>query len=335
MVAVLVVEIYRSTGGHFIYSLDDPYIHLALAEQLAHGHYGINPNEMSSPSSSILWPFLLIPFAGTKFHQYLPLLWNIVFGTAAACLIGSTISRWPPQKDENGRMPLWQQMVTAVLLILTANLASLTIIGMEHVLQVLLAICCAYGLMEALSGRQMPAWSVAAAVIAPMVRYEDIGLTAAVCLTLIGLKQNRKAIMVFALAVTPLIGFSIFLHESGLPLLPLSVLIKGNASGSSGVGIGSAFAMVVRNLFRNKLAPDRLSLDLLVLIFVSLAWKDRVPLRRYIFGATAWSGALICWSATLDGSDDTKFTLSSFPPCSACMFWRRSRSFSSVTLPWA
>ena len=48
-------------GGHFSYTLDDAYIHLALAENLAGGHYGVNLGEYSAASSSILWPLLLIP----------------------------------------------------------------------------------------------------------------------------------------------------------------------------------------------------------------------------------------------------------------------------------
>ncbi|HKL20996.1 MAG TPA: hypothetical protein VJ904_04275 [Tichowtungia sp.] len=51
-------------GGVFTYSLDDAYIHLSLAEQIHHGHYGINAGEYSSPSSSVLCPFLLAPFSG-------------------------------------------------------------------------------------------------------------------------------------------------------------------------------------------------------------------------------------------------------------------------------
>ena len=41
------------------YTLDDPYIHMALAENLARGHFGVNLGEVSNPSSSILWPWLL------------------------------------------------------------------------------------------------------------------------------------------------------------------------------------------------------------------------------------------------------------------------------------
>jgi hypothetical protein len=46
----------QKTGGTFVYALDDPYIHLAMAEQLVQGHYGINASEPSSPSSSMIWP---------------------------------------------------------------------------------------------------------------------------------------------------------------------------------------------------------------------------------------------------------------------------------------
>jgi hypothetical protein len=50
-------------GGHFTYALDDAYIHLALARNIAHGHYGVNAGEFAAPASSALWPFLLAPFA--------------------------------------------------------------------------------------------------------------------------------------------------------------------------------------------------------------------------------------------------------------------------------
>ena len=45
---MLVVQVHFTCG--VIYSLDDPYIHLALARQILHGHYGINPGEFAAPS---------------------------------------------------------------------------------------------------------------------------------------------------------------------------------------------------------------------------------------------------------------------------------------------
>src|SRR5258707_13207313 len=62
--------------GHLIYSLDDPYISLALGEQIARGHYGINAAEASSPSSSILYPFLLAGFAWTRWQEFVPAILN-------------------------------------------------------------------------------------------------------------------------------------------------------------------------------------------------------------------------------------------------------------------
>jgi len=50
LIAILVLN-----KGTFTYTLDDPYIHLAVAEQIASGHYGINSTEFSAPCSSAIW----------------------------------------------------------------------------------------------------------------------------------------------------------------------------------------------------------------------------------------------------------------------------------------
>ena len=56
---VMLLLIFNYSDGEFTYTLDDPYIHLALAKNIWMGNYGINMTELSAPSSSILWPFLL------------------------------------------------------------------------------------------------------------------------------------------------------------------------------------------------------------------------------------------------------------------------------------
>src|SRR5262245_36010800 len=88
---VMAVElgfILAATNGHFTYTLDDPYIHLALAEHLARsGHYGLNIEEYASPSSSILWPLLLVPFFATGFAVYGPLILNLAFAFATLLVI--------------------------------------------------------------------------------------------------------------------------------------------------------------------------------------------------------------------------------------------------------
>jgi len=79
VVLALLWAILHRNGGVFTYTLDDPYIHLALAEKIAQGHYGINSGEASAPSSSIVWPFLLAPGARPAWGTYLPLALNTIF----------------------------------------------------------------------------------------------------------------------------------------------------------------------------------------------------------------------------------------------------------------
>ncbi|GAC1414384.1 MAG: hypothetical protein NVSMB62_00190 [Acidobacteriaceae bacterium] len=279
----------RLTHGHINYTLDDPYIHLALAENIAHGHYGINPTESTSPSSSVLWPFLLVPFAGTPFHADLPLVENIVFGTLSAFLIGYALATWPPNSGHRDR--LWQvkQVITGILLIFCANLAGLTFVGMEHVLQVLLAISCAFGCAKALNGHDVPKWCVAAAILAPAVRYEDLGLTLAISFAIAGQRKWRQAIMVFVCSLIPLALFSAFLLHNGLSWLPLSVLVKGDYVESSSVAVRT-FHVVANGIRYALFEPDRLPIAVLTAAFAALAWNTPSWARRSVFLGAALLG---------------------------------------------
>jgi hypothetical protein len=275
------------THGHFVYALDDTYIHLALAENLAKGHYGLNSQEYSSPSSSILWPFLLIPFAGTRLHVFLPFAWNILFGTMAAGIVGAMVAKWPLDGRLKLASPSWQQYTAAIFLILIANLASLTFIGMEHVLQVLTAICCAYGVIEALHERPIPAWCLVAAAVSPMIRYEDLSLSLALCCAAIGVRRWKAGVALFAVTLVPLLAFSAFLKSKGMPALPMSVLAKGHDFANAGAADKLVF-LLKSSPRQDLIHPDHYSTVVLFFIFLVLMARASTPLRRWaFFGATA------------------------------------------------
>ncbi len=229
----LLFAIVHRDDGVFTYTLDDPYIHLALAENLAHGHYGINAGEASSPSSSIVWPFLLAPTGRMAWGQYVPLGLNVLFCGMAAWLIGLMVDGWNWRR---GRVGWLGRFAFAVALMLVANLAGLTFVGMEHGLQVLIAVVCAAGMVEAFAGRPIPVWCLCAAALGPMVRYEDFALVAAVVLVLIGQGRRGAAMRLAGASVVGPVGFSLFLVSRGLPALPTSVLVKGRAYSLSGGG---------------------------------------------------------------------------------------------------
>ena len=70
-----------------MYTLDNPYIHLSLAENLLRGHYGVNVDEVASPSSSILYPFLLAGTLAFGLGGIAPLFLNTLGAIGVSWLI--------------------------------------------------------------------------------------------------------------------------------------------------------------------------------------------------------------------------------------------------------
>jgi hypothetical protein len=285
LVALIFVKIRANNDGHFFYALDDPYIHLALSEQLAHGHYGLNPGEATSPSSSIVWPFLLIPFAGHPLHLYMPLLWNVLYGSLAVWVIAGTVSRLPGFDGDSDRMTWWKRLGIALLLMLAGNLVSLTFVGMEHVLQVLLATVCAAGLIRTWDDGRIPVWCLVAAAVGPIVRYENIAITVAVCVVLVGLRQWRKAAGLLVIAVTPMVLFGLFLRSLGLPMLPMSVLVKGRAYHNGGNALETAVQLVSRNLHAIANNPIYWPILLVGAVLAYSCYREQDRVRRYVLAA--------------------------------------------------
>lgn len=289
-VAGVFITIWHQTAGHFTYTLDDTYIHMAMAVQLSHGHYGINSGEASSPSSSLLWPFLLIPFANTSSHLYLPLAWNLLAGIASAILIGVAVAEWPSSRA--GGDDRWFRRVAVIGLTLAGNLVGTTFLGMEHGLQVLAAIACGFGICRVLSGRALPTWTIVAAAVAPMLRYEDLALTVAIAITLYGLGRRRASLTLIAVALSPLILFSIFLHRHGLPLLPLSVLVKGKVALAHTNFAFSAIRTPAAGIYNALTDTRRWPMLVLFLILAASAWRERERTRRFALAAAALAAGL-------------------------------------------
>ncbi len=227
LLLVELVAILALNGGMLVYTLDDPYIHLALAENIARGHYGINLGEASAPSSSILWPFLLVPFAGTAIHDEWPLVLNLASAFASIAVLQAILGRAMPPDA----MPFrWLPPLVATLAALLFNLVGLVFTGMEHSLQVLLALAVVLGLLVEAEERRVPWFLVAAIVIGPLVRYENLAVSAG-ALVHLALRGRIALAMVLGLAtVGPLAAFSAVLRGLGLEWLPSSVLIKVDAA---------------------------------------------------------------------------------------------------------
>ncbi|MEL6445888.1 MAG: hypothetical protein AAFR95_15680 [Bacteroidota bacterium] len=215
------------TDGDFVYPLDDPYIHLAVAENLTQGHYGLNLAEPSSPASSVVWPGLLALGLIAGAGGWIALALNAVLGVWAltmALRLGDAVF------EDANRSALG--MLAALGAVLVLNLPALALIGMEHVLQIGLTLLAWLGLVRVARGAT-PAWPLLMALaIGPLVRYENLALTVPACAYLVALGHWRAALGALGVAVVGLAAFSGFLAMLGLPLLPTSVLAKTSADGT-------------------------------------------------------------------------------------------------------
>ncbi len=283
-------------GGHFVFALDDPYIHLALSEQIAQGHYGINPGEFSSPASSILWPFLLAPFARFPWQRQVPLLLNVLASLGAAVLAGAAVARWPRSSapDAAGTNTAseesWRRGLSVMALVLIGNLVGLTFIGMEHTLQVLLAGAGAWAIIACLRGRRIPLPCLAAVALGPLVRYENLGIALAVAIALVGQRRMRSAVGLLAVAIAPVLLFSVYLHHLGLPWIPTSVLVKSRVPHASGLG-ERGLMMIGDNADQTFTEPQRILVLILFLTLAFLALRQTERARRFaLWGAAAATG---------------------------------------------
>src|SRR5580658_2443457 len=79
--AILIASV-KATDGHFIYPLDDVYINMAMAKNVAlHGVWGISPYQFTSSTSTPLFVLLLSAiYRVVGPSTYAPLLISWAFG---------------------------------------------------------------------------------------------------------------------------------------------------------------------------------------------------------------------------------------------------------------
>ncbi|MDW8405858.1 hypothetical protein [Chloroflexus sp.] len=274
MTAIVIIfgAILIQNNSFFTYTLDDPYIHLALAENITRGHYGVNENEFSSPSSSIVWPFLLAIFGANPFA---PLVINIIVTGCFALLLPRTIQ--VALNLSNTKTDHVIILFLSLLIIFTTNIIGLAFTGMEHSLQVLCTLLIAYGLIIYARYHRLPAWMPIALVMAPLVRYENLAISLLVALFLVIQGKRWHGLAVIALIGILVGGFSLFLMSLGLAPLPASIIVKSTTQLSQSE-VNSILLNIVVSVFTR---PGLLVLSLLLLIvtgvFLSIIDSAKKP----------------------------------------------------------
>lgn len=266
LILIEFVSIMTLNSGLLVYTLDDPYIHLALAENIKQGHYGINISEFSAPSSSALWPFILAPFSS---YPYSAFFLNVVFAIASVIVLVK-ISNLSIHITDDRICNILVSIIT-ILLILATNVVGLIFTGLEHSFQLLAVILIAYGLVIENEEDKITWWLLTAIVVAPLIRYECMAISLAAIFYLVMRRHFKSAgIALFFLAVF-LGGFSIFLTSLGLDAFPSSVTAKSSVVQSRGA-LGCFVSNFISSL--NNRQGVILSFGVLMLLFYTLRGNE-------------------------------------------------------------
>ncbi|NNE87535.1 MAG: hypothetical protein HKN27_05615 [Silicimonas sp.] len=214
----------RETGGKLLYPLDDVYIHLSLAETMLGGGFGINATEFASPSSSILYPFLLAFTTVVGLDVYGPLLLTVIPTFWVLWMVSGLF--WESLKDNFAAWTLPAFLLMSPLLVFALNSVALPLTGMEHSLHVLGTSLTLVGLIRLCHENGGVVLTVAGILLTATIRFEGVALAGAGLLALAFLGHLRAAVVTGSILIAVFAVYFYAMSKMGLPSLPSSVLSK-------------------------------------------------------------------------------------------------------------
>lgn len=221
---VIVALSLSQSEGRFTYALDDAYIHMAVAKNLAQeGVWGVTAREVSSSSSSILWGLILAgTFALIGVRDLAPFFLNLLLITIFCFYLARQLAI-------QGVPVTRRRFLVPALLLFTSILLNI-FTGMEHIIHALLSLAVMIEAVKILEqGRPTFRDCVPLFILAPlltMARYEGLFLIAVVCVLMTLRRGFFPAVAVCLLAIAPLIIFGVVMVSAGQAFLPYSILLK-------------------------------------------------------------------------------------------------------------
>jgi|GEM_PF-1904992 len=213
------------TDGRFTYGLDDPYIHLALAKNLAqHGVWGVTPDHATSASSSPLWTVVLavlhkLGATSTMLPLLLGVFAVVLTGISLFLGIGRLGIRFP------------YAVLGALAAVFAAPLQILPFLGMEHCLQILLDVLFFFWVIEVLHRPVVKRDLLIGFVLALLCcacRYESVFLLAVPVIWSLYRKEWKLSAAMVLGSMTAIGGFAVYSVLNHMPLIPNSITLKRN-----------------------------------------------------------------------------------------------------------
>ncbi len=278
-----------NTGGSFCYVLDDAYIHMSIARNLAmHGVWGVTREAFSSSSSSPLWTLLLAGcFAVVGPNSMVPFWLNIVMSYLLVAAAWHIMLR-------RGMTNIWAGIVL-IALVVCVPMMPIVFAGMEHVLHALLAIVFLDAVSTLVTQSRGARWgwpstiTLVSGVLLAAVRYEGLFLVAVAGAFLACRQRLPFAVLLGSVSLAPLAIFGMVSVANGWPPLPVPLLLK-TASPSNTSLLAQGFLRAAA-LMRE--APHLLSLLMLAMALLAIGWAQQ---RRFDSKNQVWLALFVCAS---------------------------------------
>lgn len=234
MIVLSVNNTLPAIGNEWTYCLDDPYIHLSMARNLAeHGNWGISPNEISSASSSPLWVIILALVYPISSDVTTPFVLNILFSIGLIFYADKILF--------NYGITLYIRLVAIIFIIIATPLVNLCWSGMEHTLHALLSLVFVHTTGIIVSnqtaktrlGKMVSVRYLLTAFLLGAVRPEGMIVIAIVSMVLIIRHRAWLGVWVCIVGALPIILFGIWSLANDQLFLPNSVLVKSLDTGTS------------------------------------------------------------------------------------------------------
>jgi hypothetical protein len=221
-------ESLRQNDGHFVYALDDCYIHMAVAKDfVVHGVWGTTPEHFTSSTSSVLWPLMLSGvYAVLGPAEIVPLVLNLIIAVCVLALCDFVLRRYV-------KSAAYRFGVLLMVLFVTP-LPAMVLTGMEHGLQLLATVVFIYFAARVISSARATAEVGCVAglcllgALLTAVRYEGFFAVAGVCFLLLLRKRWFSAALLAGSSVTIVGAFGLVSVLEGWYWLPNSILLKSS-----------------------------------------------------------------------------------------------------------
>jgi hypothetical protein len=274
----------RLTDGSYIYPLDDTYIHLAMAKNVAlYNNWGVVHTEFSSTSSSPVYTLILSAFIALWGDSSIYPLWiNLFFGNGIIFLLF-----WFFRKN----LILFS---CSSLFLLTPVLLHIQILsGMEHILHIFLILAAFMLLYKQLENKRKiyACLFLIVTALLCLTRYESMFFIVPAVLALVLHRQYKLALLSFAAGFLPVLLFGLYSIARGGFFFPNSLLVKGDVHFSNGIlDVLIHYAgKIYRNIFHVTffIAPIAILFDIMIRGFIANKRYDLrgmgVIIKKYSF----------------------------------------------------